>query len=159
MQHKEIERTVIGKNVHITGGAEPAEKPAREFSHLEQWDQLAFQLIHQELAPKGFSEIKRGPYRGTVQSNIPFLPKKTVQRCQNLSAQLVRSFRQKTQSKLKSIIKELDEWVKEDERKLKACKFWEFGKKRELKYKIRSLYGQGGSASRILQELDNIAIK
>lgn len=137
----------------------PKAKEVADMTGQEQWDQLAFKLMLQELAPKGFSEIKRGPYRGTVQSNIPFLPKKTVQRCQNLAAQCVKSYRDRTRRRITDMVKELDIWIKEDEQKLKACRFWEFGKRTELKYKIRSLYGQAGSARKILVELDQIGIK
>jgi hypothetical protein len=79
------------------------QKEVADMSPSDQWDQLAFKLIQQELAPKGYSEIKRGPYRGTVQSNIPFLPKKTVQRCQNLAAQCVRSYRERVRKQVKEM--------------------------------------------------------
>lgn len=128
-------------------------------SPAEQWNQLAFEVIRRELAPKGFSEIKRGPWRGKVQSNIPFLSKQSVDHTGKIAAQLIRGYRQNAKVKVKAIIKELDEWVKEDEKKLAACRFWEFTKKKDLKYKILSLYGQGGSMGRILHELDEIGIK
>jgi hypothetical protein len=136
-------------------------KEKREATPAEMWDQLSFKLIQQTLAPRGFKEIKSGHYKGLNIANTPApgLEKSKVFQSQKLAAQLVRSYREKAKSKLKSIIKELDVWVKEDEIKLKACRFWEFRKKQDLKYKIRSLYGQGGSASRILHELDNISIK
>lgn len=79
------------------------EKPVSEQKSTERvkdpikdWDQVAAQLIRKELAPKGFSEIKHGPYRGKVKSNIEFLPKEVVGRCQNISAQLVRVFRDRS---------------------------------------------------------------
>lgn len=124
-----------------------------------EWDQLAFQLIKKELAPKGFSEIKRGPWRGKVQSNIEFLSKDTVTNCQKITAQMVRAFRAKAKKQLKNTVDEIDVWIKEDRAKLDACWFWQFKKKTDLRYKIKSLLGQGGSASRLIQELDNISIK
>lgn len=142
----EIDKIQTGKNVLITA---------------DQWDVLAFRLIQQTLAPKGYKELKSGSYRGLVVANSsqPGLVKGKVIDCQKISAQLVRTFRQKAKNQVSKIISELDTWAKEDQAKLKACRFWQFSKKTELKYKIRSLLGQAGSAQRILNELDNIGIK
>lgn len=130
-----------------------------EPSPVEQWDQVAFKLIHQELAPKGYSEIKRGPWRGKVQSNIPFLPKQTVLNCQKISAQLIRTFRSKAVKEIRTITEDIEKWTAEDEQKLAACYFWQLAKKSELKYKIRSLRGQAGSALNILRILETLPIK
>lgn len=132
---------------------------AREFSPVEQWDQLAFALIKQELAPKGFSEVKRGPYKGSVQSNLPFLPKKTVQRCQNLSAQLVRSFRQKVS---KGLTDRLAICEKEQEKAITlrdGARFWQF-KKRRLEQKAYEHYrDQAGLLHILINEIENLPIK
>lgn len=82
--------TVIEKPVSEQKPTERVKDP------IKDWDQVAAQLIRKELAPKGFSEIKHGPYRGKVKSNIEFLPKEVVGRCQNISAQLVRVFRDRS---------------------------------------------------------------
>lgn len=156
----ETETLPNGKKIIVNDeGQKPKVKEVSDMTPSDQWDQLAFKLIQQELVPKGYSEIKRGPYRGTVQSNIPFLPKKTVQRCQNLAAQCVRSYRERVRRRISDHVKELDQWVKEDEQRLKACRFWEFRKSADLKYKIRSLYGQAGSARTVLTALDQTGIK
>src|SRR5688572_25989388 len=78
---------------------------SRDFTPIEQWDNLCYTLIRQELAPKGFSEIKRGPWRGKVQSNIPFLPKHTVDRTGKIAAQLVRTYRDKVRRELEGRLK------------------------------------------------------
>lgn len=131
----------------------------RERTPVEQWDQLAFQLIRQELAPKGFSEIKRGPWRGKVQSNIPFLPKSTVDRCQKGAAQLIRSYRERLRAKIKSGIADLDKFTKQYQDELRACYFWQFKKKAEIRGNLRSVLGQAGSLHHVLNELDQIGIK
>lgn len=94
----------------------------KEISPADQWDVLAFKLINDELAPKGYSEIKRGPWRGKVRSNIPFLPKRSVERCQQIAAQMVRSYRGKLAKVLKDDHKELTE-------QLAKYRFYQFEKK------------------------------
>lgn len=133
----------------------------KDLAAVEQWDMVAFKLIQDILAPKGFKEVKNGTWRGLKIANAlePGLIKDKVNLCQKTSAQLVRSYRIRAKGKVNQIISELDTWIKDDQTKLAACQFWEFSKKTELKYKIRSLHGQAGSAQRILNELDNIGIK
>lgn len=126
---------------------------------VEQWDQVAFKLILQELAPKGFSEIKRGPWRGKVQSNIPFLPKQSVNNCQKIAAQMVRTFRVKIERAMKEQLKNVDDWAEKDRVTLGGCRFWQFKKKAELKGNIRSLSGQGGSLMWAIQQLKETGIK
>lgn len=93
----------IGTEKEFKEATAPAKNPIRD------WDQVAAQLIRKELAPKGFSEIKHGPYRGKVKSNIEFLPKEVVGRCQNISAQLVRVFRDRSKETLDNQIKKTQE--------------------------------------------------
>lgn len=128
-------------------------------SPATQWDHLAFSVIGNELVPKGFKEIRSGVYRGAVQANIPYLDKKTVIKTQKIAAQLVRGFRDKTKQRIAAIIKEVDQWIAEDEVELKECGLLQFKKKRNLKDKLISLRGQAGSYHRLLQELENVSIK
>lgn len=79
----------------------------RELTKIEEWDHVAFDLIRRELVPKGFKEIKSGNYKGNVQANIPFLSKQAVGRCQKISAQMVRTFRNRAYGDLKM---KLDAW-------------------------------------------------
>ncbi len=128
-------------------------------SPIEQWDQVAFTLIRNELAPKGFSEIKRGPWRGKVQSNIPFLPKHTVDRCQKGAAQLVRAFRDKVRMELEGRMKDAE--VKRDQalKDMDACTFFQFRRKRKFQ-EVHAYYRDRVDLLMILiMELDRIGIK
>lgn len=131
----------------------------KEISAIEQWDAVAFKLIQQELAPKGYSEIKRGPWRGKVQSNIPFLPKTSVVNCQKIAAQMARSYRGKVIITLADQIKKIDEFIAKDQADLKACGFLQFKKKAELKGKIRSLLGQAGALKWVVDQMEKLGIK
>lgn len=131
----------------------------KEISAIEQWDAVAFKLIQQELAPKGYSEIKRGPWRGKVQSNIPFLPKQSVVNCQKIAAQMVRSYRGKVIITLADQIKKIDGFIAKDQADLKACGFLQFKKKAELKGNIRSLLGQAGALKWMVDQVDKLNIK
>lgn len=143
----ETETLPNGKKVVVNDeGRKPKVKDVAEMTGPEQWDQLAFKLMLQELAPKGFSEIKRGPYRGTVQSNIPFLPKKTVQRCQNLAAQCVRSYRERIIKSCDARVKYIQEQVGKVEVDFKSAMLWHF-KRKALCRKLSTIY---------YTELDNI---
>jgi hypothetical protein len=144
---------------HVQNGK--PEAGIRQATAIEQWDHVAFKLVGDILAPKGFKEVKNGSWRGLKIANAdqPGLVKAKVNQCQKASAQLVRTYRQKAKARLEVIYKEIEQWIKEDQRKYNACHFWEFRKKTELKYKIKSLLGQNGSVSRIIHELDNIGIK
>jgi hypothetical protein len=131
----------------------------REFTPAEQWDQLAFTLIRQELAPKGYSEIKRGPWRGKVQSNIPFLPKSSVERCQKVAAQLVRAYRDKVRIEIEAGMAQLEKVQIKYQEELNDCHFWQFKRKSDISHNLRSVMGQSGSLIHVLNQLDNIGIK
>lgn len=139
--------------------AESKEKQSPEVSPADQWDQVAFKLIKDELAPKGFSEIKRGVWRGKVQSNIPFLPKQSVLYCQRTAAQLVRTFRSKVLKGLKERLatcekeQETSAWIREN------SFFWEFGKKRRERKAYRHNRDQEGLLRILINEIENIGIK
>lgn len=134
-------------------------KEVSEMSGPEQWDALAFKLIQQELAPKGYSEIKRGAYKGTVQSNIPFLPKKTVQRCQNLAAQCVRSYRERVR---KAFVNRMEFATGREQQAVKDrdnCHFWQVRRKRAHQKIYEHYRDQSGLLQIIINELDKIGIK
>lgn len=159
MQPKVIERTQTGKNVMITGGAEPADKPVREPSSVEQWDHLAQTLIRKELAPKGFSEIKRGPWRGKVQANIPFLPKHTVDRTGKIAAQLVRAYRDKALKALNKDAEASEALYKQNRAKYETCPFWKFGEKKRLYRLANSYCGAMEAYNDAILTLTDIGIK
>lgn len=140
----------------IKFGVAPEKHKENLATPTQQWDHLAFSVIGNELVPKGFKEKKNGMYRGTEYVEVP---KKSVARTQKIAAQLVRGFRDKVKQRIEAIQKDFDQWISEDDAKLKACRFWELGKKRDLKDKLISLRGQAGSFHRLLQELENIGIK
>ena len=132
-----------------------------KISPVEQWDQVAFKLIQDTLAPKGYKQITNGRWRGLriVNAEQPGIVKSKVTQCQRISAQLVRTYRDKVRIEIEGRIANLDKWIKEEQAKLKACRFWQFKRKAELKGDLRSLFGQAGSLQHLLRELDNIGIK
>lgn len=117
----------------------------KEITPMQQWDHLAFSVIYQELVPKGFKEIKSGAYRGSVQANIPFLSKKTVTKCQNIAAQLIRGFRDKSKAEMNKAAENLKTCLKD-------CKWYEFSAKRYYKANIEAM-------QTLVKLLDNVSIK
>lgn len=67
---------------------------------IKQWDQAAAHLLKKELAPKGFSQIKTGPYKGRHKSNLEFLSRETVGRCQILGGNLIRAYRDRAKDEI-----------------------------------------------------------
>jgi hypothetical protein len=137
----------------------PEQKENLADSALKQWDQLASTLYKRELAPKGFSEIKRGPYRGSVQSNIPFLPKSTVTRCQNIGAQLVRSFREKVKSDLEKRLTEAEARQALAIKERDSLPFWNLIAKRKQQGTFEHYQNQIGLLHILINQLDQIGIK
>jgi hypothetical protein len=131
----------------------------KEILPIDQWDAVAFRMIRQELAPKGYSEIKRGPWRGKVQSNIPFLHKQTVERCQQIAAQMVRSFRQKAIKDLEAEIKHCEKLRDEMKAIYQACPWWRIVKRRRC-YGIAQAHDGAVEAFRsAVAQLNNVSIK
>lgn len=134
---------------------------AREYTAAEQWDVLAYKLIQQTLAPKGYKEIKQGAYRGTVLANAkePGLIKPKVMECQRLSAQLVRTFRQKA---LKGFKDRLAMCEKEQEKAIRlrdGAHFWQFKKKRSEQKVYEHYRDQSGLLTILINEIENLPIK
>lgn len=125
----------------------------------EQWDQIAFKLIKDELAPKGYSEIKRGPYRGRVQANIPFLAKGQVERCQKAAAQLVRVFRDKVKTELEGRLKDAEHQSNLAVKDLRDCPFWKFRLRRKHREAYVFYRDHAGMLHILINQLDNISIK
>lgn len=126
---------------------------------VKQWDQLAATLYKKELAPKGFSEIRRGPYKGSVQANIPFLPKHTVIRCQNIGAQLVRTYREKVKKELNDGVQSASERAKVYEEELKGVPWFRFGKRKELSDKWISATAKVEILTVAINRVEQIGIK
>jgi len=114
---------------------------------LQQWDQLAFTLIYNELAKNGFKKVTSGGYRGLeiAKTNEPGLPKQRVTTCQRIAAQLVRDYR----NKAKSLMKHQIETMK---RELSRSKWYQFRKKIEFKAAIEVVEEQ-------IKQLDIIGTK
>jgi hypothetical protein len=133
-------------------------KPRREPTPVDQWDIIAHTLIKQELAPKGYSDIKSGDYRGKVKSNIPFLPKQSVIRCQNISAQLVRAYREELRAWAEGELKKSQKGY-EDAKEQYAKTPW-------YKFTLRGIYrglkqfynGQTECFQQFLIEIDQIKV-
>lgn len=138
---------------------DPPGKQKENLAPIEQWDQLAFTLMFQQLAPKGFKKFQNGHWKGADHADIPFLPKKTVIQCQKIAAQLVRGFREKAKQQIKERLKrytsDYESWTKI----LSERKFWQITQKRNFKLIIRSLKAKIGTCNILLSELDNIPIK
>lgn len=131
----------------------------KEISAIEQWDAVAFKLIQQELAPKGYSEIKRGLWRGKVRSNIPFLPKTSVVNCQKIAAQMVRTFRGKTLKELEELYDLTVKHSEECKKEAAECHFWQLRKKRECRKMAAEFWCHALGFSGAKHILNNIPIK
>lgn len=125
----------------------------------KQWDQVATSLMVKTLAPKGFHEVKRGPFRGKVVANVPFLYKSVVDKCCNLSAQLVRSFREAVRKDLELHMEFLDNWRKETEVEINDCHFWQFRKKAMLKGRLNNIDAQRSAMTHSISRLNLVVIK
>lgn len=125
----------------------------------KQWDQVAASLISKTLAPKGFHEVKRGPYRGKIVANVPFLQKPVVDKCCNLAAQLVRSFREAARKDMEAHEAFLDNWRKETEAEIKDCRFWQFRKKGMLKSRMSTIDAQRAATTHCIGRLNLVTIK
>lgn len=145
MQPKEAQVDQIKFAPHPGKQKENLSKDQRPLTPAEQWDQLAFTLMYQELAPKGFKKFTNGHWRGAEHADIPFLSKKTVQKCQKISAQLVRGYRDKVKKDLNS---ELDEVNKA----LDASKWYQVFKRIGLNHK-------GAALTSFLLKLNNTPVK
>lgn len=136
-----------------------SKKEGRFTTPAEQWDQLAFTLMYQELAPKGFKKFTNGHWRGAEHADIPFLSKKTVQKCQKISAQLVRGFREKVreglQIRLRTAIRLQEDAIKERDK----CYFWQFQKRKEYQRQYEHFRDHQGLILILVNEIDNTSIK
>src|SRR5690606_12887189 len=103
--------------------------------------------------PKGFKKVYNGK---SEVSNIQFLGKQTVNQACVMGANLVRLFRENVKDDIKALAKQRDQWRIEAEAKLKACHFWQFKKKRQIRDDIMSYAGAGGMCSLIIMQLDEI---
>lgn len=139
----------------------PEQKPKENLAELpvKQWDQLAATLYKRELAPRGYSEIKRGPFRGRVQSNIDFLSKDTVIRCQNIGAQLVRSFRDKVRTELQGRMKDAEVKQNTAIKERDSLPFYKFKARRRQQEVYEHYRTQIGLLHILINELDTIGIK
>lgn len=127
--------------------------PPRELSPLELWDQLAVQQVKHQLAPHGFKKVYNGK---SEVSNIQFLGKQTVNTVCVISANLIRLYRENLRERMNEIIKHRNNMALLDESKLKACRFWEFKKKRVIRDGIGAWRMGSFLAAEILEEIDTL---
>lgn len=125
------------------------ENGAKAHTPTEQWDHLAFQVIFNELAPKGFN-------KGTEYVKVT---KKSLANTQKIAAQLIRGFRDKAKKGILDRVKETEGFLFTAQAKRNACWFWQFQKKADLSYEIAHLKGQIGKAYLIAEELNSVTIK
>lgn len=97
-----------------------------------QWDQLAYRLVQQDLAPDGFKKIEGGTWRGSIiaKTKYPGLLKSQVNSCQVVSAQLIRTYRGKAQREVQEQLKKSMKLQDEAKVHYKATPFWRFKKKK-----------------------------
>lgn len=125
----------------------------------QQWDQLAFTLIVRELAPNGFKEIQRGPFKGRIVSNLDHLTKVRVDSTAKIAAQLVRSYRSKTSISLNAFGTALLNEYNEAKAELEKCGRWQFRKKAELRKKRDIAHAQFQIMTQAIQQLNLISIQ
>lgn len=132
-----------------------APKEPKKLEPINEWDQLAFALIYQELAPKGFKKI----YNGKKEvSAIQFLTKQTVKRCQNISAQLIRAYRQALRKHLESKVKESNEALMRYQVELSDCGILNFKAKARCKKSITHYAALIGAYESVRIHLDMVEI-
>lgn len=90
-------------------------------SPAQQWDYLAFQVIYNELAPRGFKKQKNGFYKGAEYVEVP---KKTVLKTQKIAAQLIRGFRDKAKVEINKLIDKENKSGEESAKAAIDCPFW-----------------------------------
>lgn len=133
----------------------------KEFSPTEQWDQLAFRVIYNELAPKGFKKLTSGAFKGQQIAVCagPGLPKIKVTSAQRIAAQLVRGFREQAK---KSIHKELDEAKIEFEKARnfsRECPWWRLKEWYKRRSKGEYWCALVDSYETLIEKLDNTPIQ
>jgi hypothetical protein len=136
------------------------EKQKENLVPSQQWDHLAFEIVSQTLAPKGFKKITNGAHRGATIARLDHgLERHQVQKLQRSVAQLVRSFRSKTKKSLQERLQKVEERSKSASDLFNNCKFWEFKKKGLLQKEYFHYRDQCGLLMILINELDNIEIK
>jgi hypothetical protein len=130
-------------------------KEQKKLTPVQEWDQVAFSLIYQELAPDGFKKIHNG--KREVSTN-QFLTKQTVKRCQNISAQLIRVFREGVRNEIQGLIKTREEILQQNQKFLRECRFYQFRKKRHYTLTISNLHTAIGTLQIALSYIDGVAV-
>lgn len=123
------------ENIKVNAKAiEQTFAPKKELTPVQQWDQLAFQIIYKELAPQGFKKITSGAFKGQqiAVCASPGLSKIKVTSVQRISAQLVRGFREKAKEQVAMQLGAV-------EIILDKTPFWHFIDRIELKERIKVL--------------------
>ena len=137
-------------------GEKPADIKTREFTPIENWDHLAFQVIYKELVPQGFKKVKNGKYKG---SEFVEVPKKGVLRVQRIAAQLVRGYREK----VKEVFKKDRDLSKDEFEKAKDryinCPWYKFKLKKHLRHKADGWSGIVDTYEEVIHRLDQTPIK
>lgn len=142
----------IKVNGQTLNGADIVKK---ELTPVQQWDQLAFQVIYNEICPKGFRKVKNGKYRG---SEYVEMPKKAVTRVQRISAQLIRGFREQAKLKVNSMLIIAEGKIDTAKKQLSGSYLWEYGRKRQLNDLIQFYEGQVNAYKAVMRELDELKI-
>lgn len=142
------------ETIKVNGQAVQTEK--KELTPVQQWDQLAFQVIYNEICPKGFRKVKNGKYRG---SEYVEMPRKAVVRVQRVSAQLIRGFRDLTKKQITDRIDTAVRLQNDAVRNRDACKFWEISKRNQHQKEYEHFRDHIGLLEIVKNQLDQVGIK
>lgn len=135
---------------------QPEKEPSKQHTPIEQWDQIAFHLIYQELAPTGFKKQKNGKYRGTEYVEVP---KKAVIRTQKITAQLVRGFRDNVKKEFERMINESELAKHKVVKDLTETGWYKIKAKRHLQDVAVSFEQEINLLKKVINILENISIK
>lgn len=126
-------------------------------STIKTWNSAVAQSIRQALAPKGFSQVAQGSFKGRVKSNIQFLEKSKVIECEQIAMGALQHYRNGLKALLQDRITECDIVL------LKAHEikthFWQFAKKKFIREQMIITRTERETIQTIIEELDSIELK
>lgn len=101
-----------------------------------QWAQLCAKSLLDHLAPKGFSVIKAGVFKGKRKANIEFLEDKQVQIAGNIANGCLSHYRKRVVERLKEQLGREHDELKSWESIQSQLKWFKFKRKREIEKNI-----------------------
>lgn len=120
-----------------------------EIAPNDQWDQLAVMQIRKNLAPNGFKDAL-----GERVAAIQFLHKKTIDTTCTMGANMIRLYRELLREDLEAHKNDLKDRLIKATNQLQECRFYEFGKKSDLRKSIFVLELQGSFIQGCIHKLN-----